>query len=110
MERELGVVVLMLDAIEGVFGAACRLPEFDVVLINRRAIPRRRCFDLTPQAVSSSELGRDAGRAHRGGRAGAPHLYRLVSLRLTCSSCRLCRVEGFPRSGELRTATRLERP
>lgn len=46
MERELGIIVLMLDPIEGVSGAACRLPELDVVLINRREIPGRRHFDL----------------------------------------------------------------
>jgi Zn-dependent peptidase ImmA (M78 family) len=46
MERELGVLVLMVDAIEGVSGAACRLPELDVVLINRHEIAGRRHFDL----------------------------------------------------------------
>jgi XRE family transcriptional regulator, fatty acid utilization regulator len=46
MERELGVLVLMVDAIEGVSGAACRLPELDVVLINRHEVAGRRHFDL----------------------------------------------------------------
>ena len=46
MERELGVLVLMVDAIEGVSGAACRLPALDAVLINRREAPGRRHFDL----------------------------------------------------------------
>jgi transcriptional regulator with XRE-family HTH domain/Zn-dependent peptidase ImmA (M78 family) len=46
MERELGILVLMVDPIDGVSGAACRLPELDVVLINRREIPGRRHFDL----------------------------------------------------------------
>ncbi len=46
MERELGILVLMVDAIEGVSGAACRLPELDVVLINRHEVPGRRNFDL----------------------------------------------------------------
>lgn len=45
MER-LGMLVLMVDPIEGVSGAACRLPELDVVLINRREAPGRRHFDL----------------------------------------------------------------
>lgn len=45
MER-LGMLVLMVDPIEGVSGAACRLPELDVVLINRRETPGRRHFDL----------------------------------------------------------------
>jgi Zn-dependent peptidase ImmA (M78 family)/transcriptional regulator with XRE-family HTH domain len=46
MERELGVLVLMVDAIEGVSGAACRLPDLDAVLINRHEVPGRRNFDL----------------------------------------------------------------
>jgi len=46
MERELGILVLMVDAIEGVSGAACRLPELDAVLINRHEIAGRRHFDL----------------------------------------------------------------
>ena len=46
MEERLGVLVLMVDAIKGVSGAACRLPELDVVLINRREVPGRRNFDL----------------------------------------------------------------
>lgn len=50
MERELGIIVLMVDPIDGVSGAACRLPELDVVLINRREIPGRRHFDLAHEA------------------------------------------------------------
>ncbi|MBZ9696467.1 MULTISPECIES: helix-turn-helix domain-containing protein [unclassified Mesorhizobium] len=46
MEQELGMLVLMVDPIEGASGAACRLPELDVVLINRREVPGRRHFDL----------------------------------------------------------------
>lgn len=46
MERELGILVLMVDPIEGVSGAACRLSDLDVVLINRREAPGRRNFDL----------------------------------------------------------------
>jgi Zn-dependent peptidase ImmA (M78 family) len=46
MERELSVLVLMVDAAEGVSGAACRLPELDVVLINRHEVAGRRHFDL----------------------------------------------------------------
>jgi XRE family transcriptional regulator, fatty acid utilization regulator len=46
MERDLGILVLMVDPIEGVSGAACRLPELDVILINRREVPGRRHFDL----------------------------------------------------------------
>jgi XRE family transcriptional regulator, fatty acid utilization regulator len=46
MERDLHQLVLMVDPIEGVSGAACRLPNLDVVLINRREVPGRRHFDL----------------------------------------------------------------
>ena len=46
MERELGILVLMVDAFNGISGAACRLPDLDVVLINRHEIAGRRHFDL----------------------------------------------------------------
>jgi transcriptional regulator with XRE-family HTH domain len=46
MEQALDILVLMVDPIDGVSGAACRLPELDVVLINRREVPGRRHFDL----------------------------------------------------------------
>ena len=46
MERELGVLVLMVDADDGISGAACRLPELDSVLIARHEVPGRRYFDL----------------------------------------------------------------
>lgn len=46
MERDLGILVLMVDAVPGVSGAACRLPELDAVLINRREVPGRRHYDL----------------------------------------------------------------
>lgn len=46
MERELGILVLMVDAFEGISGAACRLPELDAVLINRHEVAGRRHFDL----------------------------------------------------------------
>ena len=46
MEEELGILVLMVDADEGISGAACRLPELDAVLIARREIVGRRHFDL----------------------------------------------------------------
>jgi XRE family transcriptional regulator, fatty acid utilization regulator len=46
MERGLGVLVLMVDAIDGVSGAACRLPDLDAVLINRHEVTGRRHFDL----------------------------------------------------------------
>ena len=36
MERRLGVLVLMVDAIDGISGAACRLSDLDAVLINRK--------------------------------------------------------------------------
>jgi Zn-dependent peptidase ImmA (M78 family)/transcriptional regulator with XRE-family HTH domain len=46
MQRELGILVLMVEAFQGISGAACRLPELDVVLINRKEVPGRRHFDL----------------------------------------------------------------
>jgi Zn-dependent peptidase ImmA (M78 family)/DNA-binding XRE family transcriptional regulator len=46
MERRLGILVLMVDAIEGISGAACRLPDLDAVLINRHEVAGRRHFDL----------------------------------------------------------------
>jgi XRE family transcriptional regulator, fatty acid utilization regulator len=46
MERKLGILVLMMDAIDGVSGAACRLPDLDAVLINRHEVVGRRHFDL----------------------------------------------------------------
>ena len=46
MEEHLGLLVLMVNAIEGICAAACRLPELDTVLINRREVPGRRHFDL----------------------------------------------------------------
>lgn len=46
MERELGILVLMMDTERGISGAACRLPELDVVLIARREVIGRRYFDL----------------------------------------------------------------
>ena len=46
MERDLGVLVLMVDAFDGISGAACRLPEMDAVLVVRREVAGRRHFDL----------------------------------------------------------------
>jgi Zn-dependent peptidase ImmA (M78 family)/transcriptional regulator with XRE-family HTH domain len=47
MERDLDILVLMVTPSHaGVSGAACRLPDLDVVLINRDEVPGRRHFDL----------------------------------------------------------------
>lgn len=46
MEEALGILVLMVDADDGISGAACRLPELDAVLIARHEIAGRRHFDL----------------------------------------------------------------
>lgn len=46
MADRLGILVLMVDPIDGVSGAACQLPELDVVLINRNEVAGRRHFDL----------------------------------------------------------------
>ncbi len=46
MEDRLGILVLLVDAYQGISGAACRLPEFDTVLISRGEPAGRRNFDL----------------------------------------------------------------
>lgn len=46
MERQLGILVLMVDAYPGISGAACCLPGLDTVLINRNEPAGRRHFDL----------------------------------------------------------------
>ena len=46
MEERLGILVLMVDGLDGFSGAACRLPELDAVLIARREVEGRRHFDL----------------------------------------------------------------
>ena len=46
MEQQLGILVLMADTFAGISGAACRLPDLDVVLINRNEVPGRQHFDL----------------------------------------------------------------
>lgn len=46
MEQDFGILVLMVDADDGISGAACRLPELDAVLVNRKENPGRRNFDL----------------------------------------------------------------
>ncbi|MCA1935137.1 MAG: XRE family transcriptional regulator [Asticcacaulis sp.] len=46
MEEKYGILVLMVDAEEGISGAACRLPEIDAILVNRREVIGRRNFDL----------------------------------------------------------------
>ena len=46
MENKIGILVLMVDALEGISGAACRLPDLDAVLVNRREVAGRRNFDL----------------------------------------------------------------
>ena len=46
MERELGVLTLMVDTCDGISGAACRLPELDAVLVARREAAGHRHFNL----------------------------------------------------------------
>ena len=46
LEERLGILVLMVDAYEGISGAACRLPELDAVLIARGEVAGRRNFDM----------------------------------------------------------------
>ncbi|SFL19014.1 helix-turn-helix domain-containing protein [Methylorubrum salsuginis] len=79
MESKLGILVLMVDAINGISGAACQLPELDAVLINRNESFARRNSDLAheffhlltwnvmrPAHVESSiATWEDVPRAHR---------------------------------------------
>ena len=46
MQEQLGILVLLVDAYQGISGAACRLTELDVVLIARGEVTGRRNFDL----------------------------------------------------------------
>ena len=46
MQDQFGILVLMVDGYQGISGAACRLPEFDAVLIARGEVLGRRNFDL----------------------------------------------------------------
>ncbi len=46
MQDEFGILVLMVDGCQDISGAACRLPEFDAVLIARGEVLGRRNFDL----------------------------------------------------------------
>ena len=46
MQNKLGILVLMVNAIEGVSGASCRIPNLDAVVIARREVEGRRHFDL----------------------------------------------------------------
>ncbi len=46
MQYQFGMLVLMVDAHKGISGAACRLPEFDAVIIARGEVHGRRNFDL----------------------------------------------------------------
>ena len=60
MERRLGVLVLMVDAIEGVSGAACRLPRSRC---RADQPPRGRgpaAFRSRPRAIPHPHLGHDA--------------------------------------------------
>lgn len=78
MEEELQILVLMVDATAGISGAACRLPELDVVLINRNEVESRRNFDLAhelfhvltwetlpPEHVEESDEGAGRGRTEQ---------------------------------------------
>ncbi len=77
LQDRLGILVLMVDALDGVSGAACRLPELNAVLINRHETGARRNSDLAheffhiltwdgmkPARVESSEDSWDTPRTH----------------------------------------------
>lgn len=46
IEEKFGILVLMVDAIPGISGAACHLPEINAILINRNEPPGRRHADM----------------------------------------------------------------
>ncbi len=46
LEEDLGTLVLYMDPVAGISGAACRLKEVSAVLINRQEPASRRAFDL----------------------------------------------------------------
>lgn len=46
IEKKLGIVVMKVDAPHGISGAACHMPEIDLILINRNEAACRQNFDL----------------------------------------------------------------
>ena len=46
LEEQLSTLVLYVDAIEGVSGAACRIEVLNTILVNRREILARRNYDI----------------------------------------------------------------
>jgi Zn-dependent peptidase ImmA (M78 family)/DNA-binding XRE family transcriptional regulator len=46
IEKELGIMVLKVDAPEGISGSACHMPQIDLIVINRREPDFRQHFDL----------------------------------------------------------------
>jgi len=46
VEQQLDTLVLYVDAIDGVSGAACQLDQLNAILINRKESPGRRAYDL----------------------------------------------------------------
>lgn len=78
MEEKLHILVLMVDATPGISGAACRLPELDAVLINRKEVEGRRNFDLAhelfhlltwetmpPEHVEEADQGAGRGKVEQ---------------------------------------------
>ena len=64
MEAELGILVLVVDAQEGISGAGCRVPELDAVLIARGEVAGRRYFRPRPRVVPYPDMGGDAARTY----------------------------------------------
>ncbi len=87
MEREFGVLVLMVDAFKGVSGAACRLPELDAVLINRHEAGGPAPLRSRTRAVSHPHLGHDAARACRGCRRAEQEPRRAARQQLRVGAC-----------------------
>lgn len=46
LSEKLDILILYLDAVDGISGAACKLGPLNTVMINRNEVPVRRNFDL----------------------------------------------------------------
>jgi Zn-dependent peptidase ImmA (M78 family)/DNA-binding XRE family transcriptional regulator len=78
IEEKFDILVLMVDTIQGVSGAACHVPELNAILINRSESPGRRRADMAhelfhiltwdvmkPERVESAEFAWDGASPDR---------------------------------------------
>ena len=79
MERDLGILVLMVDAWKGISGAACKLPELGIVLISRHEVKGRRHFDLAHELFHLLTWDAMPPEHYEGGQeAGGNHVEKLA--------------------------------